>query len=299
MARSRLIRFGALNITIDDHTPSRYVELFHDLFRHKDRVRYRGDRYGMIGTMKILDPKMPERGMSGYIHRFLEIPADEPWLNIDLGEKAEERDMKAVSIPANLKPSLRESRYVFFAKQHRMLFETRSANGMTMSAGSAAAIMENLLNRRWVREKYGEVTVIIEPSHDKLDQIFKISQLRRLTIEVHQPNPDDLAGLERKVRQKMATQKARILEQILTAERGKSLEPDVETKNLARVAASNGTVVGEGRDEEHRSTVVSTTDLPWTDHVMYDPNTELEQEVFLHKAVDGLRKLIKRLRGDG
>lgn len=299
MARSRLIRFSALNITIDEHNPSRYVELFRDVFRRKERVQYRGDRYGMIGTMKPLDPASPEKGLSGFIHRFLEIPSDEPWLNIDLGEKAEEKDMKAVSIPENLKPSLRESRYVFFPKPHRMIFETRSTTGAVLGPRSAAAIMVHLLNRPWLREKYGEVTVTIEPSHEKLEQIFKIPQLRRLTIEVHQPNPDDLASLERKVRNKMASQKARILEQILTAERGESLDPDVETKNLARVAASNGTVIGEGRDKDHQTTKVSTTDLPWTDQVMYDPDTEPEQVVFLQKAIDGARALIARLKGDG
>ena len=150
---------------------------------------------------------------------------------------------------------------MFFPKPHRMIFETRSPTGAALGPRSAAAIMVHLLNRRWLREKYGEVTVTIEPSHETLEQIFKIPQLRRLTIEVHQPNPDDLASLERKVRQKMATEKARILEQKLTAERGESLEPDVETKNLARVAASNGTVIGEGRDEEHQATKVSTTRL--------------------------------------
>ena len=103
IARSRLIRISALNITIDNHSPIRYVELFRDAFRRKERVQYRGDRYGMIGTMKPLDPASPEKGLSGFIHRFLEIPSDEPWLNIDLGEKAEEKDMKAVSIPEKSK----------------------------------------------------------------------------------------------------------------------------------------------------------------------------------------------------
>jgi hypothetical protein len=299
MPHQKTIKIGALNIVIHPHSPQRYLDLFNQAFGLRERVKYRGDRYGLFGSLQAIDDRPPLEGIHGFLYRHLELDPDEPWLDLRRYKEAEATDLREINIPRHLKPEMSTSRYIFFPKHHVLIFETRSDEAKTLSHGSAQTIVKHLLNDRRLVETFGEVTVTVIPSRDSLERIFRIPQLRHLTIMVEKPNPDDLAQAEREVLGRLDRQKARQLHVELRAAKGKSLDPDGDTRMLARVASTNGMVEGEGRDGEGNPMREVTTYYPWEGQERYSPDVQAARDVFLEKAREDLSALVKRIRSDG
>jgi hypothetical protein len=85
-----------------------------------------------------------------------------------------------------------------------------------------------------------------------------------LFIRVSLPNPDTASPAARKrVYDRLKKAKARQLEEkYIKSSDAPSLEPTVEIKELAEVAAENGFVKGEGRDDDGKKLEVSTEKYP-------------------------------------
>jgi hypothetical protein len=69
------------------------------------------------------------------------------------------------------------------------------------------------------------------------------------------------------------------------------LAPDQDTITLAKVAASNGAVVGIGRDNANNPVKKSTVDQPWKEIAHFDLQTE--QAAMIEKA----REMHGKIRG--
>lgn len=81
-----------------------------------------------------------------------------------------------------------------------------------------------------------------------------------LEIIVTRPNPDDLADLGEKIRQRLAEQNAKEQSTTLTAEENAELKPNEETKMLATIGLTDGSVRGRGYDPVLKRTVEETTE---------------------------------------
>ena len=295
MPRRRTIHLGALNIVIHPHSPEMYLRLFEAAREIKQPVRYWADHMALLGEPRSIE-KDPLNGVYGYLYRYIEIDSEEPWMNTAAEKPADEKDLEGLSIPEHLKPGLTMTRYVFFPKKHRLFFEAKNAEGKTMSPRIAQKIFSLTFNREQIIETFGEVTVIAEPSKEGLDKIFSIPMLRTLSMEINRPNSDDLHEAEKKVMERLGRQNAQKEHVTLSSEKGRSLAPDDETKVLAEIAASNGKVIGQGKDLEGNPLEESTVEHPWKGVASFDPKTQEELAALVQKAKEYLNTFDERRR---
>lgn len=296
MPRMRSIKISALNIVTHPHSPQTYVDLFKDAYALGKSVRYRANHYGILGFVHELKEGEPLEGIYGEIHRFIDFSTDEPWINLKKHKKADKADMTAMVLPEHLRPGFNSCRFAFFPKRHRFFFESKTEGNKSISAKTMRDMMDGLLNQLALRKAYGEVTVVIEPTSESIEKIFQIHKLERLDMEINLPNADELNAAEKKVLQRLANQNARKEEIVLVASSGMSLDPDNDTKTLAKVAAVNGVAKGRGKTSKNRPVFESTTDHPWEDTVQFNPKLQGGREVFLARVSDNLNKFMQRFR---
>jgi len=153
------------------------------------------------------------------------------------------------------------------------------------------------MNDSRLQEKYGKVEVILEPTTDALDRIFSLPHLSSLEMRINRPNPDTGDDdLEKEVWARLENQNADHLQTKLTARSGQTLQPDEETKSLAKVAQSNGYVRASGRDEGNVTVKESTEQHPWQEPAPYNPNLTTATDTLREKAREMLQKIKSRLR---
>jgi hypothetical protein len=140
-----------------------------------------------------------------------------------------------------------------------------------------------LLNQDELR-KYGPVYVSVVSRSDSVDEIMLGLQLKRLSIQIHMPNPDDHGALEREIRRRLRNQKAASVTEELRAAPGKALEPDKQTRLLAEVATTNGEVTAVGKDENGVNVTRSTKSFPAVETVSYDTDSVSNEQAFLRAA---------------
>lgn len=280
---ARTLTLSMLNITLPPpHERRRYIDAMQHAYQKRRTFRIRGDLAGTIGTLRAdeADPSI----LVGEIYKFMDLQSDRGWFDVLRREPAQPQDLAAIQIPEHLKPHFQFLPFLFFASCHRLVMVSRDGDE-AITPHQAKRVIEAAL--RAVGER---PDVTIEPSRDALDRILSLPRLRSLKIEITPPNPDDNREQERALLERLKKQNAARLVFDLKARDGSGLLPDEDTRGLARIAQSNGKVVGKG-GERGKSVTVSTEDHPLEEKVDYDPNTELRGAVLLHAAPRLLRKL--------
>ena len=64
MAREKKLIVGAINVTMKNHTPERYLELFRDAFKLKTPVNISGDQYGLLANLAKLEKAQKDKKFS-------------------------------------------------------------------------------------------------------------------------------------------------------------------------------------------------------------------------------------------
>lgn len=82
------------------------------------------------------------------------------------------------------------------------------------------------------------VKVSLERDHAQLEAILR-SAIRRLTIRIHKPNPDDFSLLGPEVEQRLEELNAQDIETTIQAVRGGAIRPDPKLWALAELALSH------------------------------------------------------------
>lgn len=285
MARDRKIPLSAINIALHEpHSAIHYVHLIQSLYSLRRVVVLRGTTGALIGSLHPLDKSQPENGFAGEFYQFVHLDANEPWFDVESLEEASKEDVAEIKIPEKLKPHLARFNFAFFPKGHRLYVQTRNKN-RTFSINSVKSLLDALLTApRFLR--YNGVEVTIEPERESLSKILEIEYLRKLEIVLVRPNPDDHSADEREVLERLTRQDARRLDNTLYAAANEGLEPDADTKLLARVASSNGQVTGHGLDATGNVVIKSTIDKPWVETASFNPEVQTEFDAFLQKATE-------------
>lgn len=285
MSRARKFPVSAINIAMHEpHSSSRYVELFQGLYKMRKIVVMRGAVGALIGSLSFVDSRNHSKGIVGELYQFIHLDSNEPWFDLKNLEEATQDDLSEINIPDHLKPHLARFFYVFYPDGHRIYIQTRSKN-RTFGIASAAKLMKLLLSDRRMLP-FGDVEITVEPDKDTLSQIFRIKHLKKLDIDLVRPNPDDHEADERRLLRRLSRQGAKKMVVNLVAASDHDLEPDAETRTLAKVASSNGKVVGRGRDSGGQVITKSTTEKPMEENVVYFDEVQTEQAAFLQKAAE-------------
>jgi hypothetical protein len=277
MARKRRVAVGALNIRIHPHPPNAYERLLRTALRLKRAVAYRGDQYLLLSQLA----KSPNSlgGLDGSFARFTEIDPSGAWFNTENLEKADEEDVESIVIPAGLKPNFTAFYFTFFPGKHLLVAQTESPDSH-LSPRLLNKSLERLFNQSEITKDFGHVEVDLISDSRSLKRLLAIPKLRHLTIEVQRPNADDQQEYEEAFERRLTAQKARRLTERYDAISGESLEPDDETKRLARLAMRHGKVIVEGRDEQNNPVLLSSADFPKLEQHRYDPDLRTEKQAF-------------------
>jgi len=247
MARATKVSAGAVNIAVHPHKgPETYISLFKSLFALDRGVKLRGNEWAKIGSLIPINDKNPNEGFHGYIYRYTQIDPDGRWLNTLSGKiLAAEEAKKEVSVPDYMKPNLRLIRYAFFPESHRLAFTTQY-RGNTISSALVASLISELAKHKEITGNRQAVNVTVEQSRETVEYILKDLKLQKLIITIKRPNPDDDGAEDEDTTAVLEDQHAERQVIELDAIRGMGLKPSERNQKLARLAASNGSVFGNG-----------------------------------------------------
>ncbi len=302
MPRPKTLYMGAINITLHPHKPETYIELFEavlDGTQMADAGMNHKMFLGRLGT--IVDDK-PLDGLAGDFYRFFNLDKKSAWIDVverRALKRGEASRMK--EIPENLKPDASRFQFVFFPDTHKLIFTLKGEyfeNSLTkpraapsISPNRMVFVLEELFSTPKIVKKFGKVSVTAIPIKEKVEELLNLKRLQILTIDLTRPNPDDFATIERRHFKKLDDQNIDKQTVIVHAASADGIKPDEDTKQLARVAASNGKVRAEGYDAAGKKRIESTVSHPHIETAQYYPKTQQVIEVLIEKAGAFIRKI--------
>jgi hypothetical protein len=274
------IQFCQVNISTTPHSADRYRLLLRAAFSRRVTVPYRGDTHAMIGQLATASVD-GIRMLAGRIYVFNDI--GKRWLDLESREEATPALLEQIEVPENLRPNFKDFEFLFDPVQHRLVFDAR------LGPNNGARIFSKMLNSEWLLADFGEVAVSLVQASDGLDKIFGLVELRKLTIFISRPNPDDLEGIEEEMRARLEANHAESRETTYTARAGEGLTPEPRVKILAQVALTNGYVIGHGINQQGAVVDESTKNHPDRYTHVYEEDGKKTLADFFR---DGARKLL-------
>lgn len=280
MAREKKLTIGAINLTIQPHTPERYVELFKDAYALRRPVNISGDQYGLLSGLMKVDHKQDNLGpLTGDIYRFTNIDKSANWFNSLTNQFASDDEVGKIFIPDHLKPNSSRFSYIFYPKEHLLFYEAYY-DGNTFGPNSAERFVERLFNQESIIEKYGKVDVTHIPEINELSEALRIPTKEKIEMVIKRPNPDDHATTEARVMRRMNACNVELYEQNFKATSGQSIEMDADMEAMAHISAKNGSFYMKGKDLNSRPVEFSTKTHPYIVTDYYDPNTQMVFDIF-------------------
>lgn len=292
VAKLKNLSIAAINITIQPHSPQKYISLFKAAEDTKKAIRVSGDVYlQLVRGIFHIDINNPENGIYGDIAKYVDIPPDTKWLNLDTEAEAEENDLKAVSIPENMKPNYNPFAFVFYPKTHQFFYESRNGN-YRLSPKYVEKLLRGVFQLPEIEKRFGKVDVTVIPQDDTVEQILSIHKLTTLSLRLTRPNPDDF-GDDEEILEILDSQNIGVQDVVNKAVKGRTIKPSSVTKKLARVASRNGYVEGSGYDNEGNPVSDSTKSHPFTLGYAYQPEKQLLIDALQAAAAKAMKILNK------
>lgn len=244
-----VIAFSGLNISAIPHPEGIYRELFERVAGK--RVNFFGDKLAAISK-----PSIVRDGLFwGLIFTWTEIDKRQRFIDTILLETPTEEKLSEIRIPENIGFNSQVFYYVFRIADHTLVFETKNADGKTLSSLNSEKLFRKLFNRQTLdslqfelsRPDYVEVDLIVEAA--ALDNIFSMENIVSLEILVSVPNSDDNTKEADDIIDHLKKMKARSqTTKYRAANQKEGIEPDDKLWAEGRAALRHGYVRGEGRD---------------------------------------------------
>ncbi|MCL1076500.1 DUF4747 family protein [Shewanella dokdonensis] len=287
------VEVGAINITIQPHTPEKYIQLFKEAVRLKRPIKLRGDRHALLANMyKIRDDQEDNGPITGDIYCFTSIDVDGDWFNTDTGKLAEDELLEGIDIPENLKPNGARFTYIFYPQEHLLFYEAYY-NQKSLGAVTAQKFLHTLFNQKSLQDKYGVVDVTHIPEKEQLEKALMIPFKEMVEMTFTRPNPDNLEEAEANFLNRMDKLNVAKLEQSYKAVKGMAIEMDPDMIQDAKISARNGTLMIKGKDEASKPVKFSTVDHPLRHIEYYDPKQQITFDVLVGIS-QRLKDVIKR-----
>ena len=277
MAQRMKAEAGALNVRIHPHGDDAYRELFRTAFALKKAVKIRGDRHGMITSLKRIGAK--DELIRGVLTTFVELDLEGAWLNTDTLEEASNNEVQEIVIPENLRPNLTAFYFAFDVAKHEVIFEHYGA-GKRLTHNSALVFFEKLFKDRRIVRKFGDVKVTIVQSRGSVERIFSIPRITELQVYIEKPNADIWdGGFEQTAEDHLDGKRARSMFVRYKADRGAGIRRDDDLDALVRTSLRNGRSVAKGYGDQGHM-VVTTDRYPRVEQEKYDPDVLSDSQAF-------------------
>ena len=284
MARKRKTQGRAFNIVTHPHDSDTYVRLFEIIWSLRYPVIVRGDDLIIMQSLRRVQDD-ENTILEGSFAKFTQIDISQPWFNLENLDKAEEEELREISIPEQIRPNFTPFDFYFFPKHHILVYESYF-HGKTLSSLMLSRYLENIFAQPSIIEEFGEVSFSTIASEDSLNHVFGLELIRRISISFYRPNPDHLEDTEEKVRRRMERLRAQKEVREIQAGRGESFAPqdDEETMELAQVATHSGEVTAFGKESSGASVERSTKERPMVQVDRYDPDALTSRQAFRRLA---------------
>lgn len=278
---TRTIELSAINVRLPaPHKAERYVALFEEAWKLKRSVKVHGDTSGMLGSVR--QHKDEPNLIRGDLYRFVELQLTGEWLDLETGKAVDGTIVREIKIPSNLRPNFHYFPYIFFVKHHRLVFMSKKESNVTMTPLMVERMLRHLFEHKNIKKKFGAIDVTVEPERETLNRIFSAPRLKRIEITVTPPNP--MGDVEEKLYARLEKLRAGIITEILHSRHPEGLRLDRDTKDLAKVAQSNGRVTATVADADGKATTLSTASHPLRVQASYDTQRSTAQHAFEAKS---------------
>lgn len=277
MARKVKVSAGALNVRLHPHSQRRYAELIEAIYKLKQPAKMRGDRYAIIS---LLNRSEAASGVyTGVLTTFLKVDFDGPWFNIENMSEATSEEVAEVVIPEQLRPNASQFYFLFDTKSHRFYFQIYT-NGRYLTEHSARAIFSGFCDTLKIRQEFGDVKVSIVQDNEALEAMFSLKVIKQIRISILKPNSDIFSDdFEEKIEEHLEKSNSREITITYDAEKGGSIVPTKEIREVSKIALENGKVEVSGRSDVGAVTQ-STQDHPKQYQGKFDPDAMTEEAAF-------------------
>lgn len=167
MGQEKKLEVAGISIKVHPHPAGKYVELLRKAFRLKRAIRSRGDQHLIIRSLKTEDD-----GVSGELARFTKVDLDQPWLNFETLEKANDDEIEEIKWPTGLYPNLSTFRYRFYAKEHVLIFETY-ADSAHVSPRSICRFFDKLFETKVLAKEADSILVDLVVDQEAVDRLLE------------------------------------------------------------------------------------------------------------------------------
>ncbi len=256
MARSRVGKYGVLNVVSQPHPAGAYKQLFNDAAEKSIVVSVRSDRFARLGSVT----QSRNYVFSGVIAFWTEVdPNGKAIRKSDLQQSAL-ADL-GVSLPEGIGFNSRIFAYSFNEKTHKLFVQTKNDYGDVVSIHSLRVAFEALLREALPRE-WDSVNVHLETASDALERVISLPVITKIRVVVYRPNPDNIDELvERKVRELEQGNISRLKTIANKAKGASTLKLVGDLRAAAELARDNGIVEVSGKEDGRRVTR-STDEYP-------------------------------------
>ncbi len=279
MSKTRRITIAALNIALHaPHKTSDYINLIRDIFKRNLVIRLGSLHGAMIGTIYRSREFGEDIYISGEIYRFIKLDANEPWFNASTREPATDDEIEKINIPQHLLPHLQIIPFIFNASRHRLWYVAKDQKS-SLGVSTATKLLKEMFEDSTRYLDLSEVSVTPIPESTSVDKILHMPGLEYLRIELVRPNPDHGNSGEARWLRRLEQQSITKAKLELFHAKNSIVKPDAETREMAEVAANNGTVYGRGRTADGLPLEDSTTNRPMLQHELVNSDIETTMDV--------------------
>ncbi len=248
-----------------------------DLFSLKRSVKIHGDRKALISLID--RSRVSEDQISGTITTFIDIDTSGTWFDASGMQVATEDQISSINIPPNLYPNAASFFFYFDTVKHKLFIQTYS-QGKVFTINSAYKLFRNLADDASMANKYGDIKINVVQTHMALEKMFGLKVIKSISIIIERPNPDIFADdFEAQIEKHLSEANSRQLSLTYLAEKGHSLKPTKEIKDISKSALENGKVEVNGRDETG-AVKISSENFPKVIQDRYDPDLVSEDQAF-------------------
>nr|WP_255654457.1 DUF4747 family protein [Alishewanella maricola] len=257
------------------HTPESYVELLTSAGKSKYIAKLGRRQLAVITAVGKYDntQKAKTAIIRGEIDKFTDIDTDGDWFNINDMKLAEDTDLERINLLEHLKPNTERFYFLFDPNKHLLFYEAYS-KGHRLTPSIAKKTLELILNHKSLTQKFGKIEVTHLPKTDALDSALLTKTIRQMTFKISRPNADHFEDAEVAFLNKMNKRNVAQIDETLTAAKGCSIVVDEQLKTQAKIAAKNGVMKLEGRDNAQKPVHFSTLEHPRIETEYYDSKIE-------------------------
>lgn len=275
MARKQKVEVAAINIRIPSSKLRNYVLLIEELRNLRRGIRVYGDSFVAITAF---NPK----NLRGALTKYTEIKTNGQWFDLESFDIAVPERVQEISIPNSLRPNSSSFEFLLDESLHTLVFESY-AESKSLSVRAVLNYFRGIFLDDSMCRKFGKVEADILKSHDEVDRMLDLPDLREVKITIRRPNSDDLGNklytiIERRMEEENGDEYVQTVKSDTEA-----LDPSKETRALAHVAAQNGEIAVKSIING-AMVRQNTSDAPLVRTTVFDPNLFGANTIFLKLA---------------